>query len=30
MTDIIDYTQYISTPLTDTNLQFKYFTDNDT
>ena len=30
MTDIADYTQYVSTPLTDTNLQFKCITDNDT
>ena len=30
MTDIADYTQYVSTPLTKIKLQFKCFTDNDT
>ena len=27
--DIVDYTQYVSTPLTETRLQFKSITDND-
>ena len=30
MNDIIDYTQYLSTPITETRLQFKCITDNDT
>ena len=28
--NIIDYTQYLSTPITETKLQFKCITDNDT
>ena len=28
--NIIDYTQYLSTPITETRLQFKCITDNDT
>ena len=30
ITDNADYTQYVSTPLTETKLQFKCITDNDT
>ena len=30
MNDIVDYTQYVSTPLTEARLQFKCITDNDT
>ena len=30
ITDNVDYTQYVSTPLTETKLQFKCITDNDT
>ena len=30
ITDNTDYTQYVSTPLTETKLQFKCITDNDT
>ena len=30
MTDIADYTHYVSTPFTETKLQFKCITDNDT
>ena len=28
--DIVDYTQYVSTPLTETRLQFKCITDKHT